>query len=158
MKRVIGLLDVLTLPPEVHTTDRETDVTDVVNVVLASVDDATRAVTEVSFKDVPCVKGPTEDLQFIMLCILTTAVQRASVVPGGKGKVGISIDSDDAYVYIDTEDNGPALSSKQLAELLTNSRSALTRARGVTIDLGGDLSVHQSSEGNTLVRFSLCIH
>ena len=155
MKRAISLLDIPTIPPENRQAAQTTSVDEVVKVVLASVDDTTRARTELAIESVPPVTAEAEDLQFIMLCILTTAVQRASVVPGDKGKVRISTDHDDGYVYIDTNDNGPALSDKQMRSLLTNPRSALTRARGVAIDLGGELSVHQTSQGNTLVRFAI---
>ena len=155
LKRAIGLLDVPTIPPEALDETPLTNVQDAVRVVLASVDDATRACTEVAFQDVPGVKAPPDDLQFVLLCALTTAVQRALVVPGGKGKVRVSTDADEGYVYVDARDNGPALSTKQLKGLVENPRSALTRAKGIALQFGGDLSVHQASDGNTVVRLAL---
>ena len=109
IKRVIALADFPTLaPPAAPLLSGHADLVDVVDVVLASMDDAFRSTVENRMQPrlAPCVKGSSEDLQFITLSSLTAAVKSVrngngnGNGNGGTGRVQVSIDSDEVNVYL----------------------------------------------------------
>lgn len=166
LDRITELTDEMARSPE-HAAEEVSNLAEAVRVALRKAERSGlrgRALIEVATGVAPMVNATRTNLVQITLNLLATAIQRAATHRNGQGVVRVATAMLDDRAVLDIYDNGPPLDDEK-RETIFQPFSPGGRVRGAGIglaiskrianELGGDLAVAETPEGQTRFRLTL---